>query len=309
MRTVQDIAFGVTSQTLYFDAPEGRPSSVTSVSVYPWNYSDDATAESAVGSPSVETNPSTTVDAASGSGQTDPRQLNVAATTGFAVGRSYLVTSADGLREWFEVREIDSGNYVAAKHPLHNAYASADTVQSTRIQATVDSTWVADSANLLEVAPAYRVRWVYVVSGVTYVADTYFNLVRYAARHGLTGFDVDALLPGWLDSLPTDYREDQGRKLIDEAYREVRVDMAQVDLTASRVAESELVDDLLRYKVVELGEWARFLAGAADPARAEMASKRYQSRLDSLVRLASRVPVRDATGAATTRVTTGLTRR
>lgn len=313
MRTVQDIVFDVTGQTLVFDCPEGRPSSVTSAYVYRWDVADDDIPESAIGSPSIETNPNTTIDAASGYGQTDPRRLNVAATTGFAVGRSYLVTSADGLREWFDVREIDSGNYVTAKHPLHNAYASADTVQSTRITATVDSTWIADETNLTddEVGPnpMYRVRWVYVVSGVTYVADTYFNVVRYAARHGVTPQDVESLLPGWLDMLPTDHREDQGRKLIDEAYRAVRIDLHQIDMAGSSIAESEIVDELVRYRAVELGEWARFLSGNGPQDRADAAAKRYQTRFDSIVRIVTRVPVRDDTGSATPITGGGLSRR
>src|SRR5690606_12112149 len=140
MREVQDILFAITGQTLHHDCAEGRPSSVTSISIFPWDSSDDADSEwTATGS--VETNPDTTIDADSGYGQTDARRLNVAATTGFAVGRTYLATTADGARDWFECAEIDSGNYVIARHPLHNAYVSADTVQSTRITTTVDSTW------------------------------------------------------------------------------------------------------------------------------------------------------------------------
>lgn len=313
MRTIQDIVFGVTGQTVSFDAPEGRPSSVTSVSVFSWNITDEATSEVALGAAAVETNPATTVDAASGSGQSDPRILNVSATTGFEVGRTYLATTADGAYEWFEVGEIDSGNSVTARHPLHNAYAASDTVQSTRIAATVDSTWIADEENLtpddLGQNPRWRVRWVYVVGGKTYVADTYFNVVRYAARHGVAPLDIDSLVPGWMDTLPTDYRADQGRKLIDEAYREVKIDLHQVDLSASSIAQSEVMDELARYKAVEIGEWARFIATGGDPARFDAASKRYTSRLDSIIRLVSRVPVRDSSGAATPISPVGLTRR
>lgn len=314
MRTVQDIAYAVTGQTVSYDAPEGRPSSVTSATVYRWDMSDDDTSEStAIGTPSVETNPNTTIDAASGYGETDARKLNVAATTGFTRERSYLVTSADGLREWFEVEEIDSGNYVIAKHPLHNGYATADTVQSTRLQATVDSTWVADETNLMldDVGPnpGYRIRWVYVVSSVTYVADTYFSLTRYVGRHGVSPQDIEVMAPGWLDMLPTDHRKDQGRKLIDNAYREVKIDFHQIDVAASSVAESELIDELTRYKTLELGEWARYLKGGIDESQANAASRRYQTRLDSLARIVSRVPVRDSTGAATPVIATGLTRR
>lgn len=313
MRTVLDIAFDVTGQTVYYDAPEGRPSSVTSATVYRWDVADDSSSETAIGSASVETNPNTTIDAASGYGETDARKLNVAATTGFASERSYLVTSVDGLREWFEVEEIDSGNYVIAKHPLHNAYATADTVQSTRIQATVDSTWVADETNLLgdDVGPnpGYRIRWVYVVSGVTYVADTYFNLTRYVSKHGVTPQDIEVMAPGWLDMLPTDHRKDQGRRLIDNAHREVKIDLHQIDLAASAIAEAEIIDELTRYKTIELGEWARYMKGGIDETQANAASRRYATRLDSLARIVSRVPVRDVTGAATPVIATGLTRR
>ena len=313
MRSVTDIVFDVTGQNVYFDVPEGRPSSVTSVDVFRWDVSDDDIAETAAGAGSVETNPNTTIDAASGYGQSDPRVLNVDATTGFVADRSYLVTSATGQREWFDVAAIASAVSVTARHPLHNAYASADTVQSTRIQATVDATWVADEENITTDVvgpnPMYRVRWVYVVAGVTYVADSYFNLVRYAARHGVTAQDVDSLSPGWLDMLPTDHRIDQGRRLIDNAYREVKIDMHQVDIAASGLAESEVVDELVRYRALERGEWARYLANGGDQTRAESAAKRYQTRLDSLIRIVTRVPVRDKDGGATALASVGLSRR
>jgi hypothetical protein len=303
MRIVQDVSFDVTGQSIYFDAPEGRPSSVTSASVYLWDVPDDDIAETAIGTPTVETSPATTVDAASGYGQSDPRLVNVAATTGFAVDRSYLVTGADGFKEWFDCAEIDSGNSVTARHPLHNTYATADTVQSTRITAAIDSTWVADLTNITSEDvgpnPMYRVRWVYVVAGVTYVADTYFNLVRYPARHGVLPADVEATQPGWLDRLPSDHRNDQGRRLINEAHRSVTLDLHQVDLAMSSIAESSIVDELVRLKTVALGESARFYDGSGSAEMVQFAKAEYAQRLDALLRIASRVPVRAESGAAT----------
>jgi hypothetical protein len=310
MRGVQDILFDVTGQTVYFDAPEGRPSSVTSVEVFRWDVSDDSTAESAVGAGSVETNPNTTLD---GSAAALARSIPLTATTDIAVARRYLVTNAAGLKETVEVDSITAADSVTVKHPLHNDYATGATFQTTRIQATVDATWAADSSNItaddVGPNPMYRVRWVYVVGGVTYVADTYFNLVRYGARHGVQPQDLESLVPGWLDTLPSDHRNDQGRRLIDDAYREARIDLHQVDLAASSIAESEIVDELVRLKAVELGEWARFYSGSGDSMRADVASKRYQARLDALIRIVSRVPVRDKTGAATPVVAVGLSRR
>ncbi len=315
MRTVLDIIYEVTGQKVYYDAPEGRPSSVTSVEVWPWDVSDDDIAEAAVGTGSVETGPSTTLDGSAGPSQSNPKNIPVTATTDAAIGRSYLITHAtSGLKEFVEVESITSADSVTVKHPLHNDYASSATFQSTRIQATVDSTWVADEGNLstsmdLSGNPMFRVRWVYVVSSVTYVADTYFNLVRYAGKHGVTPQDIEAMQPGWMDSLPSDHYKDQGRRLIDDGYRGVKVDLHQIDLSASAIAESEIVDELVRYKALSLGEWARFMAGVGDETRATAADKRYSTRLDSLIRIVSRVPVRDTTGAATPVVAAGLTRR
>ena len=310
MRVVQDILFDITGQTLVFDAPEGRPSSVTSVSIYPWDASDDADSEwSATGA--VETGPSTTIDAASGYGLADARLLYVAATTSAAIGRTYLVTSADGAKEWFTVAEIDSGNSLTAQHPLHNAYASADTVQSTRITATVDSTWVADEANLIDAGPnpGYRVRWVYVVGGVTYVADSYFSLTRYAGTHGVRPQDVDSFGTNWMDSLPSDHRANQGRTLIDNAYKAVRLALHAVWTDDAMVANTDIVDELTRYKTVELGEFAKILSGGGDTTAYQVARDEYQRNFDALIRITSKTPIRDTSGAASERAAIGLSRR
>jgi hypothetical protein len=311
MRTVQDILFGVTGQSLYLDAIEGRPSSVTSVSIFPWDASDDADSEwSATGA--VETDPNTTIDAASGYGQSDARIINVAATTGFAVDRSYLVTAADGYHEWFDVAEIDSTNTVTARHPLHNVYTTNDTVQSTRITASVDASWVADEGNLRDDAgpnAAYRVRWVYVVAGVTHVADSYFNLTRYAGAHGVRPQNVESLVAGWMDTLPTDHRANQGRTLIDDAYIAVKLDLHTVWSDDAMLANTEVVDELTRYKVVELGEFAKILAGGGDAAMYQVARDAYRNRFDSLKRITDKTPTRDSSGAAVVKPAIGLSRR
>lgn len=314
MRTVQEIQFGVTGQTIFYDCPEGRPSSVTSATPYFWNATDLSTTlvdQAAIGSPTIETNPDTTVSGASGWDQADPRIISVTATTGFAVDRSYLITSANGFKEWFDVDEINAGASVTARHPLHNTYAAADTVQSTRISVTVGNTWVSTINYLIDNGPnpTYRVRWVYVVDGVTYVADTPFKLVRYAGKHGVVASDIESVFPGWIDRLPTDHQEDQGRRLIDEAFRAVKLDMHASDLNEAMVAESEVVDELTRWKAVELGEMAILMQTGGDPKRYATAQAAYQARFDSLIRITTKVPVRDTSGAAGMKPSTGLTRR
>lgn len=311
MRSVQDILFDVTGQSVYFDAPEGRPSSVTSATAHPWDAGDLAYTDTALGTPLVEVSPDTLVGAASGSGQANPRSITVDDAAGFSAGRSYLLTSEDGYREWLECESTDGNTLVSAKHPLHNAYADGDAIQSTRITAPIDSTWVANINKLRDngAEPAYRVRWVYVVSGTTYVADTYFNLVRYAGRHGVTPQDVELAFPGWLDRLPTDHFKDQGRRLIDEAFRQVKIDIESVGVDDSAVANSEIVDELVRWKALALSEMARFLSNGTSQEASTAARAVYQERLDSLVRITTKVPVRDHTGGAGMRVSLGLTRR
>ncbi len=113
MRAVQDIYFEVTGQIVFFDCPEGRPSGTPTLEVFNWFAGDDATAESAVGAGSVETGPNTTLDAAAGPGEADPRNIPVAATTGVAVGRRYLLTSAaNGLKEWIDVESFVSADKI-----------------------------------------------------------------------------------------------------------------------------------------------------------------------------------------------------
>jgi hypothetical protein len=314
MRTVQEIQFGLAGQTIYYDCPEGRPSSVTSATAYYWNQADlDTTlnSQNVIGAASIEANPDTTIDAASGAGQSDPRILNVAATTGFAVDRSYLVTAADGFREWFDVDEINSGNSVTARHPLHNTYAAADTVQSTRISVTVDSTWVSTVNYLIDNGPnpGFRVRFVYVVNGASYSVDVPFKLVRYAGKHGVVASDIDSIYPGWIDRLPTDHIEDQGRRLIDEAFRSVKLDMHASGLDEAMVAEAEVLDELTRWKAVELGELAILMQSGGDSTRYATARGAYQARFDSLIRITTKVPVRNTTGGGTAKSPLSLSRR
>ena len=311
MRTIADIYFDVASQSLTFDCPEGRPSSVTSVDVRAWNASDDDSDEFSL-SGAIETDPNTTLDGDAGPTQTNPRNIPLTATTGITAGRTFLLTGAATLKEWVEVESVTAGASITARHPLHNDYATGATFVSTRITADVDDTWVADEANILDPGPnpMYRVRWVYVVSGVTYVADTYFNLTRYGARHGVSPQDVESLYNGWLDALPTDHRNDQGRKLIDEAYRSVKLDLHGINLDDAAIAQAEVIDELVRCRTVERYEWAQFLKSRTnDQTRHLAARKEYQERLDTLLRLAMKTPVRDGDGAARMTTALGLTVR
>lgn len=245
----QDVVFGVTGQSLFLDAPEGRPSAVGSVTVFENFLGDDDTPETATtGVATLETNPNTTFDATSGRGQADARKCSLTATTGIAPGRVYLATNDVLERELVEVVSVTAADSVIARFPLENTFPAGSTFQTTRISIGMDSAWIADDSNISwEVSPhaRYRIRWVYTVAGVQYVHDTYFDLVRYAGRHDVTPRDVDLEFRGWVMSLPTDYREDQGRALIDEAYRQVKLDLYGELLPDQGIRNRELLNALV----------------------------------------------------------------
>lgn len=311
----QDIVYNVTGQTLYLDVPEGRPSSVTSVSVLDWDAGDDDTAESATtGSASID-DVNTTVDAASGRAQSNPRLLYVASTTSVEVGRQYLVTGSQSEKEWFEVLEIASGDYLVTRLPLANDYASTNTVQGTRISISVDSTWIADDANIsdrLDPNPGYRVRWVYVVGGVTYTRYTYFDVVRSKGQHNVRPIDIERLVPGYIDNMARHHRADNGRALIDEAYVQVSLDLHESGIPDQQVRHQDVIDDLVKRKTVVLWAEARTMTSGGDPVAVEVALRSYQRRFESLIATPSMAKVTvgtETTGAGNVRSAIPLTVR
>jgi len=301
MSQTLDILFGVTGQSLYFDAPEGRASSVTSSTIFENSTGDDGTAEGATtGVAATETNPNTTFDAASGDGQAYPRVCNITATTGVAVGREYLATNATGERDWVSVIAIASGASVTARQPLANAYASADAFVSTRIAHALDSTWIADATNLsgaIDPNPRYRWRLVYVVDGATYIHDGYFDLLRYAGRHDITPGDVDRRSRGWIDRVATEDREDQGREIIDEAYRVLKLDLYNFSLPDQAIRNRELVNELTLLKSIELVD------------ATEANEKKYNDRLAHFIAWGKTAVSKDESAAASPAMPRPLWRR
>ena len=307
-----DLRFSDTAATFYYDAPEGRPSSVTSVDVFLDLEDDTATAQfSPTGT--VETNPNTTLDATAGvdSLQTDLTKIPLTATTGIVRGRRYLLTAASGAIEWPEIERIVSADAVYARSPLLNTYASADTFQSTRMSATVDATWVADTNKLSQpmgyelaggyvpsgVQPRYRARWIYVVSGTSYTAYTFLDLVRQPFRHSVLPPDVDAFSAGFFDRLGPDDRRNQGERVITEAARQVKEDLRTRGIVDWGQRNSDFLNGLVVRKAVYVGAAAAFQNGAVDDRWMTFADKTYQSYLDRT--LAVSTTQATAGGAAT----------
>lgn len=287
------IAYNITGQTLVFDAPEGRPTSVTSVAVYEDTQSDDSTAETAVGSGSVAAG-ATTLTASAGPTQQRSDLLTLSAVTDFSADplnpRRYLVASVHGWREWFEAIGKDTTNkYLYARTGLQNDYASGDAVVSTRMTCTVDSTWVALKSKLSDVEPwpRWRIVWTYVVSSVTYRHAAYFDLVRYPLTHSATMQDVSRKSRGILARLPAEDMGD-GQAVLLEALQQVKLDMLENGHTAYAFRGSEILNELVcRRAVLNIAEEA-VLHGSADPSAYERAKAIYAERLDNILGAAAK---------------------
>lgn len=316
MKATQDILYAVASQSLHLDC-ESRPTSVTSVEVFEMADGDSDTAESATtGSASIDS-ASTTVDADSGpSNTTQASRLNVVDTSGFEVGRQYLVTSqTTGASEWIEAMAVASDDYIEARAPLFQDYGSGDLVESTRISISIDDSWAATQSNITgwrDPNPGYRVRWVYrAADGGTKIRYSYFDLARVAGQHNVTAADVDALVPGWLRMLPLDHEADQGARLISKAYEQVTIDLHAEGIPDQQARNQDMIDELTVRKTIVLTHEAKALAGG-DPLTVELAREIYTARFGTLVKHPEQVKFdvsTDDSGAGHKRAAVRLTTR
>jgi hypothetical protein len=263
-RAIADITYAITGQLLTHRVLQGRPTSAT-FKVFNDYAGDDETAEF-TGSATVDS-VSTTVSSASGLGQTDPHRISLTSTTGVTVGTKYMIAEG-GAFEWFAPLSIGSG-FVRARRPLRNAYTTAATVVGTTISAVVDATWVADEGNLsdhLDPNPDYRVRWEIVIGSETLVQYSYFDLVRAPVRLGIDGEDVEDRAPGLHDTWPTDYQRDQGRPILQSAWRMVQAELGVMEVDTDAVRDEQLLDELtIRAALVVLAEggWKPLAFGTA----------------------------------------------
>lgn len=256
MRKTTDITFGVSGQTVEYRVPQGRPTSAT-FSVFNDYAADDDTAEFS-GTATVESVNQSALSGASGPSQTDPNRINVVSTN-VTTARKYLV--AEGQRqEWVSPVEVGSG-YVRARHPLKNDYTTAATFVGSTITAAIDNTWAGSEENLSEHSdpnPSYRVRWAIVVGSETFIAYSYFDLVRAPVLHQIDIDDINGRAPGLMATMPTEYRVEQGRPLLEAAWRAVKADLAVCRLDVDAFRNDEALDELMIMKslyVLAIGGW------------------------------------------------------
>ena len=256
-RSTTDIVYNVTGQTVAHRFMKGRPTSAT-FSVFSDFAGDDDTAEF-TGTATVDS-VSTTVDVACGASSADPQQVKLTATTNIELGRKYLL-SEDSLTEWVEPIEVVSADSIRVRYPLRNDYTTAATFVGTTLTAAIDSTWVADDANLsdqMDANPSYRVKWSIVYSSATYVEYSFFDLVRATVTYQVDLNDLNDRAPGLVDSCPTEYRIEQGRPLLDAAWKSAKARLSAMKIDTDALRDDEITDELVILRALSIlaeGGW------------------------------------------------------
>lgn len=257
-RRIGALAFNLLGQTLELMSRAGRPSSAT-FKVLRQFALDESTAEFS-GNATIDT-ANTTLSGPAGQAQSDPNRIPLASSAGFVANRRYPIAQ-NGLQEWVDVLEVGTG-YVRAHDPLQNDYTAGATFSSTWVSAAVDAAFIQNLSNLsdlFDTAPDYRVVWTLTVGGVVQPAVySFFDVVRTVLGPAVDMADVDAAVPGILDTLPVQHRGDQGRRLIDRAWSSVRADLIASRIDVNALRDDEALDELVILRTIRAlaeGGWA-----------------------------------------------------
>lgn len=163
------------SQRIYFEPQEGRPSSTPSVEIKD-KYGSTITASSTSYVTQVSVN--TTVATQNSVGD---KSLVLASVSGIEFRKSYLITNSKLQREWVRVRSVDSSNAtVEFDEALEFVHDTSATFQSTTFYRTLQTAEVDD---LVE---GYRARASYTVNSMTYVQEIPFDVVLTPLVNPLT---------------------------------------------------------------------------------------------------------------------------
>lgn len=174
------VQFNVTGRTLSFEAPQGRPSADGTVALYDPRYRQDDAVHNPIGASGTATRRaiSTTLTAAAGASQTNPKNVPVVPPAPLAVGDYVLLTNDSGQVERGEI-VAKAAATVTLRDPLEYDYATGATFESAVMDSpAIDATWLSVITNIVE--DCYAI-WTYAVAGKTYRVRTYFDVVREIA--------------------------------------------------------------------------------------------------------------------------------
>jgi hypothetical protein len=174
------VLFDGGSQSLVFEAPQGRPDADGTVTLYDTRFDrTDSERNPIGGTPMAATRKAIdgVLTGASGASLANPARVTCTPPSAMAVGDMVILRNAAGQSERKQVT-AKAGAYFDVDSALVFDYATSDTFKSAVMTSSaVDLDWIADETNLGE---DFIAEWTYDVDGVSYVARTRFDLVREA---------------------------------------------------------------------------------------------------------------------------------
>ena len=189
-----EVIRAVASQTVTFDAVDGRPSATPSVTV---KTSGGSTLTASTTTGGALESVSTTLSGAAAAGDTT---VTVASASGITVGKSYLLTNTWGQKERVRVVGVNSTT-IHLDEQLRFAHATASTFVSTRFVYTLATDDVATLSELNTITAAAT------VGGVAVRLVETYDVVLHPLPNLLT---VDGLKARWPDLPAQEYSEQAG---------------------------------------------------------------------------------------------------
>jgi len=244
-----------TATTLRFQPREGRATTAT-ITI---KDSDDGDLVTAVEAASATVDPvTTTVDAACGVSSTDKRQVKLTSTTSIRVGGIYLITDSLGRTEWVEVQSITAGDYVTVKDDLVYDYADTNPFVGTELTYSLTGANAQNSSG--ECQADYRCEWTYVVSSVTYVRETLYDVTR----HPWFRVATTAGLKKWNPDLFSLFDREEGRDWDDDlqsAFERIIERLDARGLSPNAILGMEKLEAVTYAQLV----WQKGIAGVMPP--------------------------------------------
>jgi hypothetical protein len=184
------ILYNVTGQTLAFEPPQGRASSDGTVAIYDTRYPlDDTTKNPLVTGTATRKAVSTTLTAAAGASQANPRLVSLSPPAPLKVGDFVWITNASSQAERRKVVAIGTSTITLDEDLVWDYPITTSTMASAEMTSPViPAGFVQNKVNLGE---DYMADWVFAVAGVTYHTRTRWDLVREIVDWAL--FDSDLL--------------------------------------------------------------------------------------------------------------------
>lgn len=181
------VLFGAVGATLSFEAAQGRPFADGSVTLVDPREAVGSSARTVVTGTASRKAVSTTLTAAAGAAQTDPRNVPCVPPAVLSVGDYVWLTNVANQRERRRVIAKATAS-ITVDDPLVWDYATGATLDSAVMTSpAVPTVWAADEDNVVDDLEAV---WTYTVAGVSYTVVTRWDLVREVLDLWISDADI-----------------------------------------------------------------------------------------------------------------------